>query len=344
MPEHATRQDGARPIDVTILLLDGFTQMAFAGAVEPLRLANFFAGRTLYSWTPVSLGGGNVESSSGILHGVRGGIAGDPPSTLIVVGGHHGLQTRDRRLLAYLRRTARGNGRILAVCTASEALGHAGLLDRASAAVHWEFAESFRERFPSTEVRDAGFVAGRIATSAGATAVIDLMLHEIAARFGTALATRVGLSLLHHPARGENDRQRPSVMAEFGVPHVALSQTIRLMRESIEQPLSLAEISRAVGLSQRQIERLFCKFVGKKPKSFYLEIRLERARQLLSRTDLSTLEIAMACGFSCSSHFARCFRAQFGQTPAASRGGAAAGAAGAVRESRADTLVITYRY
>jgi len=90
---------------------------------------------------------------------------------------------------------------------------------------------------------------------------------------------------------------------------------IRRMEDSADEPISQAKLATAVGLSSRQLERLFRRYLDRTPTRYYLELRLARARLLLLQTDLSVLEVALACGFVSASHFAKCYREVYGRTP-----------------------------
>jgi transcriptional regulator GlxA family with amidase domain len=91
------------------------------------------------------------------------------------------------------------------------------------------------------------------------------------------------------------------------------------MEANIEEPLSMDEISNLVGVSRRQMERLFQRYLGQVPTKYYLELRLQRARELLSQTSLTVTEIAVICGFLSPPHFSKCYRSVFGLSPSAER-------------------------
>jgi len=106
-----------------------------------------------------------------------------------------------------------------------------------------------------------------------------------------------------------------------GLFHENLIEAAALMEANIEEPLSLDEIAALVGVSRRQIERLFKRYVGQVPTKYYLDMRLGRARELLLQTAMSIMEIAVACGFQSPPHFSKCYRNLFGHTPSAERQG-----------------------
>ncbi|MEM6488644.1 MAG: helix-turn-helix domain-containing protein, partial [Pseudomonadota bacterium] len=128
------------------------------------------------------------------------------------------------------------------------------------------------------------------------------------------------------PLRGESDEQRLSVPARIGVRHPKLVEIIHTMERSLEDPISPAELARNVGMSTRQLERLFRRYLNRSPKRYYMEMRLDKARGLLLQTDLSVINVALACGFTSPSHFSKCYRAHFGRTPYRERGAPQGGA------------------
>ena len=107
--------------------------------------------------------------------------------------------------------------------------------------------------------------------------------------------------------------------ARLGVSHPKLISVISEMELNLEEPLSQTDLAERAGLSTRQLERLFRKYLGATPTRYYLTLRLQRARQLLVQTSMSILSVALACGFVSASHFSKCYRECFGRTPRAER-------------------------
>jgi len=300
------------------LLLDGFTLMAFAGAVETLRLANHVAGRPLYRWEVLSFDGSPVMSSAQILQAVAG--AARPLTTretLVVVGGAHdaAIAPPSRPLLDFLRRSHAHGVRMIALCTATRALAVAGVLRGQTCAVHWEYAEPFAEAFPDLTVSKTAFALGPVPSAAGGTAVTDLYLNLISARQGAAFASRVADALLVQTVRGASERQTAMPPAQLGFRCLALSQALRLMQDALEHPRPMPDIAREIGISVRQIERLFHRHMRVSPNRHYMTIRLEKAKRLLAMTELSIIDVAMATGFGSASHFAKKYRSAFGTSP-----------------------------
>ena len=155
---------------------------------------------------------------------------------------------------------------------------------------------------------------------AGGTAAADMMLHAITTDHGRDLTSLVVDQLVLTPVRSEDDEQRLSVPARVGVRHPKLTTVIHMMEENIEEPISPSELARQVGMSTRQLERLFRRYLNRSPKRYYMELRLQKARNLLMQTDMSVINVALACGFASPSHFSKCYRAHYETTPYRERG------------------------
>ena len=304
------------------LLLEHFTLIAFAGAVEPLRLANLMAGRALYDWSTVSAGGAPVTASNGVavqVDGPLGELGRD--AIIIVVGGIDVKTAITRPILTWLRREARRVAAIGAVCTGAQAIAQAGLLDGRRCTIHWENRDSFEEDFPEIELSPNIYVIDQNRyTAAGGTASTDLLLKLIARRHGTDLANMVADQMIHTQIRTDKDEQRLSIPTRIGVRHPKLSTVVQMMEDNIEEPISPALLATDVGMSTRQLERLFRRYLNRSPKRYYMELRLKKARNLLLQTDMSVINVALACGFASPSHFSKCYRALYKTTPYRERG------------------------
>ena len=314
--------DTPRPDRFVFLLLENFTLIAFAGAIEPLRLANRMSGRELYAWQVVTADGRPVSASNGVAVAPEAGLEplakGD---TVIVVGGIDVRQAITKPILAWLRREARRGLAVGAVCTGAQVIAQAGLLDGRRCTIHWENRDGFEEEFPEIELTSNVFVIDRDRyTAAGGAASTDLMLKLIAMRHGTALATLVADQMIHTSIRSDRDEQRLSIPARIGIRHPRLAAVIHRMEAHIEEPISPMLLARDAGMSTRQLERLFRRYLNRSPKRYYMELRLARARNLLMQTDMSVISVAMACGFASPSHFSKCYRALYRTTPYRERG------------------------
>ncbi|MGR3374957.1 MAG: GlxA family transcriptional regulator [Pseudooceanicola nanhaiensis] len=304
------------------VLLNNFSLLSFASAMECLRIANRMSGRELYSWKLASETGEMVSCSAGTSFAVDCGLEElTREDTVILCAGIAVQDETSRRLLNWLRREARRGLSVGGLCTASYALAKAGLLDGKRATIHWENQDSFSEEFEEVTLTKSVFVVdGNRMTTAGGTSSIDLMLKVIADQQGEDLANTVADQLIYSSIRTDQDTQRLSVPTRIGVRHPKLSQVIQMMESNIEEPISPAVLAKDVGMSTRQLERLFRRYLSRSPKRYYMELRLQKARNLLMQTDMSVINVALACGFASPSHFSKCYRAHYNTTPYRERG------------------------
>ncbi len=310
------------PQTVALILIPEFTMMPVTSVIEPLRLANRLSEKTLYRWTIHSLDGQPVSASNNILTMANGDLETiSPDATVVVCAGLSVQQHTDKRLLSWLRKTARRGSVIGAVCTGAHILAEAGLLDGYRCTIHWENLPGFSEAFPEINATGGLFEIDEDRfTSAGGTTAIDMMLTMIASQHGPDLASAVAEGILHSPIRHHSENQRMSLPARIGARHPKLVSIIEKMEDNLEDPLSPSLLAKQADLSTRQLERLFRRYLDRSPKRYYLELRLKKARSLLLQTDLSVINVALACGFSSPSHFSKCYRAFYGRTPYRERG------------------------
>ena len=306
------------PEHFAFVLVPGFTMVPLSAAIEPLRLANLHSSHTLYSWSTHSIDGAPVSASNDLAVAAGGGALNTvPPKATIVVCGGVDIENRvNDRLLKWLRKSSRMGHTIGALCTGSHILAVAGLLDDYICTIHWRHIPGFMEAFPDIEVTDSMFEIDRNRfTCAGGTASIDMMLALIARQHGPELVVKIADAILHSPIRHHTDHQRMSLPARIGVRHPKLIRVIEIMQANLEDPLSPGQLAEEVALSTRQLERLFRHYLERSPKRYYLELRLEKARSLLLQTPMTIIDIALACGFSSSSYFSKCYRLSYGRSP-----------------------------
>ncbi len=304
------------------LLLDRFTMLAFAGAIEPLRIANYLLGREAYQWKLAGEGGIEAVCSNGAAFKLDMGLDEiTRDDTVLVCGGVDVQDATTKPVLNWLRREARRGISIGGLCTGAYTVARAGLLDGKRATIHWENQDSFLEEFEDVKLTKSVFVMdGNRMSTAGGTASIDLMLKIIAADHGEDIANTVADQLIYSSIRTDQDTQRLSIPTRIGVRHPKLSQVIQKMEANIEDPISPAQLATDVGMSTRQLERLFRRYLNRSPKRYYMELRLSKARNLLMQTDMSVINVALACGFASPSHFSKCYRAHYQTTPYRERG------------------------
>ena len=304
------------------ILVDEFSHIAFSCAVEPLRIANLVSGRDLYRWSYVSENGETATCSNGSVTLVHHGY-GDIPKCdrLFTLSGIHVQDKIAPDLLSVLRRERARGTRLGALCSGAYVLARAGFLAGVQTAIHWEFHDGFMEEFPEVNlVRNVVVADEKIITASGGTATADLMLHLIEREHGRDLAVAVADQMVYNAVREATAGQRVSLQSRHGMRNPHLAKAIQMMNDTLDCPVSPADIADEIGISTRQLDRLFGKYLNCSPKKYYVEMRLERARNLLIQTDKPITEISLACGFESPGHFARVYRSAFGITPSLQQG------------------------
>lgn len=305
-----------RTRDFAFLALPRFTLLAFSSAIEPLRIANQLTQQPLYRWRLVSMDGHPVESSAGVRIEVDQGLHPlGRETTAIVCSGTDASQAADRRVLGWLRDHARRGGGLGAICTGAYTLARAGLLGDDTPAVHWENRPAFRELFDVEPLQQIYVIGRKHFSCAGGEAGVDLMLALIAQDHGQKLADAVAEMCLHTRRREANVTQKKVYPAPMTARHPAIAKVIAAMQDNIATPLDQEELAAIFGHSPRHLERVFKTVLQETPKSYYLGLRLEEARNLLADTTLSILEVAIATGFNSRSSFSKAYRSRFGNSP-----------------------------
>jgi transcriptional regulator GlxA family with amidase domain len=314
------------PRRFVFVLMEHFTLLSFSSALDALRIANRMSGKKLYDWTFIGENEEFVSCSAGTQFKLDTTLIElHRDDTILLCGGTTIQESTTKKLIGWLRREARRGLIIGGLCTAAYPMAKAGLLDGKKATIHWENQDSFAEEFLEVELTKTVFVCdGNRYTTAGGTSSIDLLLKIIADDHGEELANAVADQMIYSSIRTDQDTQRLSVPTRIGVRHPKLSKVIQMMEINIEEPMSPSILAKDVGMSTRQLERLFRRYLDRSPKRYYMELRLQKARNLLMQTDMSVINVALACGFASPSHFSKCYRAHYDTTPYRERGSHAA--------------------
>lgn len=309
--------DAKVPNRFVFVLIPRFNMMALTAALEPLRVANYLSGQSLYEWTLVSPDGGSVVASNGMaLDTILLPEDDRRIDTIYICGSWDSEHYEHRDLFAWLRRHERMGVHLGAMDIGAYILAKAGLLTGYRVAVLWYCIRAFSEAYPDILAEEQLFVRDRNrVTIAGGTAGMDAMLYDVSERFGAQLAHEVADHVLHYPVRSADSAQRNVAGGQQEIMHPVVRAAIRLMENHVEEPLSIPEISGAVNVTQRKLERLFHKHAGRSAIGYYRVLRLQHALVLLTSTDMSIREISVACGYASLSHFAKSFATQYGKRP-----------------------------
>lgn len=306
---------------IGFFLTDTFAMLPFVSALEPLRAANRFSGRDLYDWVLLGSNTKQVRANNAMHISVDSSIHDvGKLNRLIVCGPHEPHRFNDSKALRALRQHASRGTLIGSLDSGSYLLAQADLIKRRRCTIHWENLPGFREAFPQLTVSSELFeVDDGLFTCAGGTAALDMMLAIVREDHGNALATQVADLFIATDTRESSAPQRRSIVERTGVYHPGVVSCIELMESNLEQPISTAELASMVGISSRQLERLFRAHLRTTPTLYYQKLRLRVGHELLRQTAMSVLEIAAAVGFTSADYFSRRFRVQFGFSPTEAR-------------------------
>lgn len=303
------------------LTLPDYSMIAVTNAIEALRMANRCAGHAAYRWTVYGLNETPVPASNGLTLGPtqRLGV-GATPDILFACGGVDVRAAVSRPLLAALRRAARDGTPLGALCTGTFALAAAGLLDDYRCAVHWEDMAAMRAEFPEIELANELFVLDRNRlTCTGGTGPLDMMLHVIEARLGRLIAEHVKATFVLDRIRPSGERQPLNEDDRVGPGQPMLARAMVMIEQRLGEKQPLSEVAAALGISLRQLQRVFRAEIGDSPAAFIKTLRLKRAQAMLQTMKLPVTDVAMACGFGSSTYFASAYRDHFGHSPRAER-------------------------
>ncbi|MZR31479.1 GlxA family transcriptional regulator [Sneathiella litorea] len=306
---------------VGFILVSDFSFVGFSSAIEPLRMVNRISRRTIYSWKCYSLEGNAVTASNGINLNVDGALSDiDKLSTVIVIGGNELNRQSHPELLNKLKYLVSHGVAVGAVCTGSQILAKAGLLNGYKCTVHWEIMDSLIEEFPDLDVTGNLYEVDRNRfTCAGGTSALDMMISLIMIQNNREIASQVADMLILQRIREGNESQRMPIRGRIGIRHPKLLAAISLMESSLEEPLTCRKLADQVNISIRQLDRLFRRYLSTSPAQYYLGLRLSKARFLLVQSSMSVIEVALACGFTSASHFSKCYRQKFSCAPSEER-------------------------
>jgi transcriptional regulator GlxA family with amidase domain len=236
---------------------------------------------------------------------------------IIVVGGLlHESPQADRTTDDYLKRAAVAGVPLIGLCTAVFTLVRLGLMSGRRCCVSWSHYWDLKNTFPDvTPIADRLFVVdGPRITCAGGTGAIDLAAWVVTRHLGRSVADKAMHILIADRARPA-DAPQPHIIVDRQARDPRLLDAVGIIEQNLAQPPSVDDIAARVGLSRRQLERIFRDEFGVSPWKYSLGRRLRQGHLLLTRTERSVTEIAHECGFADASHFSRHVRMTFGATP-----------------------------
>lgn len=311
----------AIPYRIGLLLVDGFAIMSYASATEPLRAANLLSDQPLYSVKNIPVAGARAISSgkTEIRANAQLGEQVNYDMVLVIAGGDPAT-FNNPRVIHWLRHLSRLGITLGGVSGGPMILAAAGLMQGRRMTIHWEHAEVLRETYPSLLIEKSLFVMDRDrVTCAGGTAPLDMMNALITRHHGADFARKVSDWFMHTEVRASGDPQRSGLAERYQTHNAVVLTAIDIMHNHLADPLDLTQLAQLAGVSARQLNRLFSNHLKISPMAFCRELRLKKAHNLLEKSALSVMDIALATGFTDPAHFSRTFATRFGKSPAKSR-------------------------
>lgn len=316
---HETEELTEFTCQIGMLLLPGFNCLAAQAFLDPFRAANYLRGSRIYGWQFLSLDGASVVASNGVKIGDTVGIGNQPPAFdfLIVNASWVPEQFQGKNLQAWLRAASRQGVTLGGIDNGAIVLAFAGLMDKHRAVVHYEHLAAFNEMFPTIETTESLYaIDKRRISCCGGVAAVDLALEIIRIQKGIELANAAARYIFHERLRDAGEAQIPRRLQPVGyqVPE-KLRDAILLMERNIEEPLTQPELASYLSLSVRQVQRIFKQYIGVTPVRYYLNVRLDRARGLVTQTEMPIMDIAAICGFLRAEQLSRAYVKRFDIPP-----------------------------
>ena len=303
-------------------LQNNFSMMARTSALDALRTANLLSEEQLYTFRLVSVDGSPVCSDLGFAAMADESLDDlnlNDLDAFVICGGLRVDLHAPAPLIKFLRLSDLRKKALGSLWNGLFALAEAGLMEGKTGVVHRGNKASLRERFASVDLKDKAYIIGEQCFScAGGNSALDMMLELMLEHRGKPFVRGICDILTCDRI---NDTGEPAFLnnqADVRLPE-NLKDVIALMENNMEEMLSAEEIASLVGISRRQIERQFQRYLDSTPTRFYLELRLKRCHQLLTQTALSMSDISLACGFVSYPHFSKCYRQYFEVTPSQTR-------------------------
>ena len=308
-----SREQATRQTHVGFLLLEHFSLPAFTQALDTIVTANLLKPKLFASRT-FGLQEGEIISDLGLVirPDAQLDVAQiDALDLLVVCGGFRTELAQNSELNTLLQAAAASGVTLAGLWNGAWFLGSAGLLEGYRCAIHPEHRPALAEIAKASQVTSEAFVLDRDRLTASSPAgAYHMALEWIKSLHDKALVEGIEDILSFEESRYR--RIKPSRHVSVSAP---LREVINLMEANLEEPLEMEQLAEYAGRSRRQIERLFKEQLGTTPQRHYMERRITEARRLLQHTELSMVEVLVACGFVSPSHFSKCYSSYFGYRP-----------------------------
>lgn len=314
-----------KAIRIVFVLLEHFSMMAFTAAVDALVTANLVQTSSQFNFSSYGLDSLTVKSDLGIDISANGELSelnyqgADEIDVLIVCGGFHCSLAEHKPLTAMLKKSVKNNITLGGIWNGGISLAYAGALDNKICAIHPDNHVFMKEQFHRVRVSDNALEINQQRITCVGPVSAQEMIFKVIARIQGKSIVRAIREILSCDRIAEMGECKLIPTSNKPLLPDALRELTLLMKSNIEEPISVRELAAFVGISRRQLERLFKVHLETSPARYYLELRVTQARRLLIQSNASITNIALACGFVSTSHFSNCFRDYFGISPTLAR-------------------------
>lgn len=306
-------KEESNSINVGFLLLDNFSMMSYTAAVDVLVTANLIQKKTKFLDYSFALKNNIVNSDLGIQIATSGDVlelrrnSGVKIDYIIVCGGLRAPLEHNKKLIQLLKIIAENNIKLGSIWNGVIPLAQAGLLKDKTCALHLNNHPFMQEYFPDITISDNSFIQGENHLScADALGALNMMLKFVEA-IESADVSKTVKEILNCNRSKNSPGEKMLKNGDIESLPENLRDAVQFMSSNIDEPISIDEISQYLGIHRRQLERLFKLYLQTSPSKYYLEVRLSYAKKLLSQTNESILNIAIASGFVNGNHFSNCF-------------------------------------
>lgn len=308
-------------LSVVFLVLSGSSLMSVACAIDPLRAANRIVGRPAFEWSVVSPQGEPPRTTAGMELPVSESFNPSRHADLfVVVAGFGSNEMTSRSLLKDIYRAAAAADAVGGIESGAWLLARAGLLDGYNATTHWEDLTEFEMAFPTVNVLPDRYVIDRdVFTTGGASPTFDIMVELIRRRLGPVAAIDVSSAFIYDEWHDAADAQPHVSLGRPDRHDARLIESIRIMENCLDQPVTIAAVARKVGISPRTLEQMFLRDVNMSPGAYFLSLRLNAAKRLVKNSKVPMADIAERTGFGSSAAFSRAYRRVFAESPSVAR-------------------------
>jgi transcriptional regulator GlxA family with amidase domain len=321
----ATAAERKPALRIGFLLAPRFTLTAFAGFVDTLRLAADEGDKSRplrCQWEVLGVASDPPRASCGTQISITAPLQSPTAfDYIVVVGGLlHGGQKVPAAMMNFLKLAAQQQVPLAGVCTGSFILARTGLMAGHVACVSWFHAQEFKAEFPKLRMlSNQMFMRDRDRlTCAGGTSVVHLAAALVEQHLGRAYASKALRILIEQqplPSRTLQPEPQPTAQVSDSVVQKAMLH----MEQDLRSTQTIEALCELLAMSRRQLERRFLRSIGISPMQYRMQLRLARARWLLTHTDMPVQDIAAECGFSDATHFARLGKQAWGKPPSAIR-------------------------